>query len=283
MGAQHTRDFSDPDDTVSGNGLVSRRIGLGAHSVSYAHHEPGWRWSANAPLLGAPASCQTHHVGYAIAGRIRVRLDDGTEFDVTAGSVFDIPPGHDAWVVGDSAYEAIDWVGARSWLANTRNTSTVLATILFSDVVDSSSEVRRRGDVKWSDINSTLAERTRDVATEFGGNVIKSTGDGSLVMFGGAGRAIQCGLELAAAAPHLGLAIRVGIHTGEVEFVAGDVHGLTVHEAARVLATAAPGEVLVSEVTKAIAGDLEITFRDRGDHELKGIGSRRLFAATKSG
>lgn len=280
MEPRHARNFSDPDDTVRGDGLVTRMVSLGAHSVLLAVHEPGWRWSARAGELGAPESCQTHHVGYALEGSIHVVLSDGPEFDVTAGDVFDIPPGHDAWVVGDSPYSAIDWVGARSWLANRASRSTMVATILFSDVVDSSGEALRRGDLQWTDLNATLTERTHDVVVEYGGQLIKSTGDGALAVFDAAGRAIHCGLELTALAPHLGLAIRVGIHTGEVEALSGDIHGISVHEAARVLAAAGPGEVLVSEVTRAIAGAADLGYVDRGSHELKGIGNRRLYLAS---
>jgi class 3 adenylate cyclase len=214
---------------------------------------------------------------------MHVVLTDGTEFDVAAGDVFEIPPGHDAWVVGDTPYRAIDWVGARSWLANRTGRSAMIATILFTDVVDSSGEARRRGDLQWTDLNATLAERTRDVVVEYGGQVVKSTGDGTLAVFDAAGRAIRCGLELAALAPHLGLAIRVGVHTGEVETISGDIHGISVHEAARILGEAGAGEVLVSEVTRAIAGDAGLGYVDRGVHDLKGIGSRRLYMAASKG
>jgi len=147
-------------------------------------------------------------------------------------------------------------------------------------VVDSSGEALRRGDLQWTDLNATLTERTHDVVVEYGGQMIKSTGDGALAVFDAAGRAIHCGLELTALAPHLGLAIRVGIHTGEVEALSGDIHGISVHEAARVLAAAGPGEVLVSEVTRAIAGAADLGYIDRGSHELKGIGNRRLYLAS---
>ncbi len=283
MGAQHTRNFSSPDDIVAVGGLVSQRVALGAHTVSRAIHQPGWRWSTHARTTGMPDSCQTHHVGYALAGTMRVVLADGTEFDVTGGSLFDIPPGHDAWVVGEEPYEAIDWVGARSWLATTRTSPTVVATILFTDVVDSSGEARRRGDSIWNDLNATLTQQTRESVAAYGGDFIKATGDGVLAAFAGAARAVGCGIDLAAMAPHLGIAIRVGVHTGEVEVIAGDVHGIAVNEAARVLAIAAPGEVLVSEVTRAITSGAGFEFTDRGEHDLKGIGNRRVFAATKSG
>lgn len=282
MGGIHTRDFSDPDDTVEVGGLRSRRITLGAYVLSHATHQPGWRWSTHARTIGMADSCQTHHVGYALGGRLHVALTDGSEFEVAGGAVFDIPPGHDAWVVGDEPYEAIDWVGARSWLADTRSASAV-ATIVFTDVVDSSGEARRRGDSTWNDLNTALAQRTREVVGDYGGQTIKSTGDGTLAVFGGAASAVGCGIELAAIAPHLGIAIRVGVHTGEVEAIADDVHGIAVHEAARILSAAQPGEVLVSEVTRAIASGGDIEFTDRGSHDLKGIGPRRLFAASRRG
>ena len=278
--SRHTRDFSDPDDTIRGDRLVTARISVGAHSVTLAVHDPGWRWSTQARSLGAPESCQTHHVGYALEGSMHVVLSDGVEFDVTGGDVFDIPPGHDAWVLGKAQYRAIDWVGSRSWLADRAGSSTMLATILFTDVVDSSEEVRRRGDNQWADLNATLEERTRDIVVEFGGQVVKYTGDGALAMFDAAARAVKCGLALVAIAPHLGLAIRVGVHTGEVESLDGDIHGLSVHEAARVLSAAVPGEVLVSDVTRLIAGTSGVAYRDRGLEDLKGIGPRRLYSAT---
>lgn len=283
METPHTRDFSHPDDTIRMEGLVSHRVALGAHHVSHAIHAPGWRWSTHAGALGAGRWCPTHHVGYALSGSLHVALDDGTEFDVVGGEVFEIPSGHDAWVTGDAPFVTIDWVGVRSWLAERKGAPTILATILFTDVVDSSGEALRRGDTHWNSLNTTLADRTRDVVLEFGGSVIKSMGDGVLAVFDGAARAVRCGIELTATASHLGLAIRVGIHTGEVEPLAGDVHGLSVHEAARVVAVAGSGQVLVSDVTRTVAAAPDLRFEEHGTLELKGIGHRRLFLATRTG
>ena len=276
----YARDFSRPDRVFEMPGLWSGRVEIGAGIAAYSRHDPGWRWSSDARAPGSEVWCQTRHVGYAIAGACHIVLSDGTEFEVTSGSVFDIPPGHDAWVTSEIPWETIDWVGARSWLAEGSRSTGVLVTILFTDVVDSSREVRQRGDVRWSDINAALEERTRDLVTNFGGNVVKFTGDGALAVFDGTGRAVRCGLMLITAASHLGLRLRAGIHTGEVETTNDDIVGLAVHETARILAVAGSGEVLVSEVTRSLADGTGLEFVDRGLQDLRGIGSRRLFEVT---
>jgi class 3 adenylate cyclase len=274
------RGFDDPDDSVTGEGLVSARIMIGSHAVMRAVHQPGWRWSDHARTVGASQWCQTHHVGYALAGSMHIVMADGTEFDIKAGDVFELPPGHDGWVTSALPYETLDWVGARSWMA-ARPSAAMVATMVFTDVVDSSGEARRRGDTEWTDLIAALTERTRDIVVEFGGEVVKTTGDGALAVFAAAGAAVRCALELPGVARGLGLDIRVGVHTGEVETVADDIHGLSVHEAARVMGSAGPGEVLVSEVTRVVAAGSGVAFRERGVIALKGIGERRLFSAAR--
>jgi class 3 adenylate cyclase len=96
-------------------------------------------------------------------------------------------------------------------------------------------------------------------------------GDGALATFDGPARAINCACAIRDAVEDIGLSIRVGLHTGEVEMVAGDVHGIAVHIAARIMALAAPGEVLVSGVIPPLVLGSKMTFNDRGDHELKGV------------
>jgi class 3 adenylate cyclase len=119
----------------------------------------------------------------------------------------------------------------------------------------------------------------RDVVTTFRGREIKTTGDGFLVVFDGAARAIRCARKMVDSAPEDGIAIRAGAHTGEVEFVGDDVLGAAVHEATRVSALASEGEVLVTSVTRDLAGGIGLSFEDRGEHELRGFdGARRLFA-----
>ena len=108
---------------------------------------------------------------------------------------------------------------------------------------------------------------------------VKTTGDGFLAIFDGPARAIRSALAVSEAARDLGLEVRAGVHTGEIERADGDVHGVAVHATARIMGHAGPGEVLVSATTKDLVAGSGLTFADRGERELKGIGPRRLFAA----
>jgi class 3 adenylate cyclase len=115
----------------------------------------------------------------------------------------------------------------------------------------------------------------------FRGREVKTTGDGMLVTFDGSGRAIQCAAAIRRIAREHGLQLRVGVHVGEVEIVGADVRGVTVHEAARIMAKAGPDEILVSELTRVLAGAAGLAFEDRGKHMLKGLeGEWRLAAYT---
>ena len=113
----------------------------------------------------------------------------------------------------------------------------------------------------------------------FGGVEANTAGDGFLALFDGPARAVRAGLAIRDALRGLGLDIRVGVHTGEIEQAAGGPRGIAVHLAARVLAAAGPGEVLVSQTTHDLVEGSGLEFEDRGEHELKGIaGARRLYA-----
>jgi class 3 adenylate cyclase len=225
-------------------------------------------------------TCQTHHVGYVLKGKVHVVLDDGTEFDITAGDVVDIRPGHDAWVVGDEPAVTLEWMGARSWIPSRGAlTERVLATLVFADIVDSTGTARRIGAHAWGDLINAYEERVRDSLARFRGREVKQTGDGVLATFDGAGRAIRCAVALREATRDLGLTTRAAVHTGEVEVADEDIHGLTVHEAARILAAAGPGEIFVSATTTELARDAGLDFEDRGEHDLRGLeGARHLYA-----
>ena len=156
----------------------------------------------------------------------------------------------------------------------------VLATILFTDVVGSTEKARALGDEAWAGL---LKEHDRVVRRELArhaGDEIDNAGDGFLALFDGPARAIRCGLAVHAALAQLGLQSRTSVHTGEVERSATGPRGIAVHLAARVVAAAAPGEVLVTRTTRDLVEGSGLEFEDRGEHELKGIeGARRLYAA----
>lgn len=155
-----------------------------------------------------------------------------------------------------------------------------LATVLFTDIVDSTGRAARLGDAEWRRILDEHDRIVRRHVEHHRGRLIKTTGDGALAIFHGPGRAIRCALSLESAMARLQLSIRAGLHTGEVVQRGDDVAGIAVHTAARVMSEAKPGEVLVSRVVADLVAGLGLNFTDRGEIELRGVpGSWRLFAA----
>ncbi len=161
-----------------------------------------------------------------------------------------------------------------------RQADRVLATVLFEDIVGSTRLAAELGDGRWRGL---LAEHDRlaaDAVQRFGGRVVKTLGDGVLATFDGPARAIRGALAIRDGAGALGLDVRAGLHTGELEQLDGDVGGIAVHIGARVAAAAGPGEVLVSRTVADLVAGSGLAFADRGEHELKGVPDTwRLFAA----
>jgi class 3 adenylate cyclase len=175
------------------------------------------------------------------------------------------------WFAGD-ADVALDEVEA--FVTGRRTVSVsdrVLATVLFTDIVESTSLAAALGDEAWT---SALREHNLVVERHIigaKGRVVKFTGDGVFATFDGPARAISCACAIRDSMRELGLTIRTGMHTGEVAMVDNDAHGIAVHIAARIMALARPGEVLVSEAVPPLVLGSRITFSDRGHHELKGV------------
>jgi class 3 adenylate cyclase len=255
---------------------------VGSRAVGRAVLEPGWRWSVDVqPVVGTP-SCPVHHFHVLLAGRLGVRMDDGEEVEFDPNDVMDIPPGHDAWVIGDEPVVLLDISGNVGDYGVPTSHGRALSTIVMSDIVDSTRLASELGDATW---RQRLAEHNRVVRRQldrFGGREVKTTGDGFLAVFNSAVAAVQCALAMADETADVGLRIRVGVHTGEIEFLPDDVRGIAVHTAARVMAIAGPAEVLVSDLTRMLVGSEPIEFEDRGSHELKGLTEPvHLFAAVR--
>jgi len=157
----------------------------------------------------------------------------------------------------------------------------ILATVMFTDIVDSTRQAAEIGDQRWRgrlDEHDALARQFID---RHRGNLVKTTGDGVLATFDGPGRAIRCALSLSSAARQIGLPVRAGLHTGEIEMRGSDIGGIAVHAAARVMSQSAPDEVLVSRVVTDLVAGAGLRFSERGSYELKGLpGKWDLFAAT---
>lgn len=147
----------------------------------------------------------------------------------------------------------------------------VLATVLFTDIVDSTKTASELGDARWRGLLERHDAVTRKAIDGHGGKAVKSTGDGFLATFDGPARGIRCAQEIAAKCGALGIGIRAGLHTGECEVLGDDIGGVAVHIAARVSAMADADEVLVSRTVKDLVAGSGIEFADRGRHELKGI------------
>ena len=246
---------------------------------------PGWRWATDVQPVVGTTSCEVRHVSFAISGRLHVVMDDGTEMDIDGGDVHEIPPGHDAWVVGDEPYVAIEWANSARYGESPDDAGErILATILLTDLVDSTAHLGRVGDAAWRTLIVEHNARLRRQLDIHRGREVTTTGDGFLAIFDSPARAVRCAAAMGPAVDDLGLRVRAGAHTGEVGIVAGSPRGLAVHAAARIAALAGPGEVLVSATTRDLLEGSDLEFEDRGFHELKGIaGARRVFALVRAG
>jgi class 3 adenylate cyclase len=157
----------------------------------------------------------------------------------------------------------------------------VLATVLFTDIVGSTQSAVEMGDQPWRRLLDSHDQMAKEIVEKHRGNLIKTTGDGILATFDGPGRAVRCALAFGAAAKQIGLPLRAGLHTGEIEMRGRDIGGIAVHTAARVMAQSQPSEVLVSRVVTDLVAGAGLKFSERGSHELKGIPGRwDLFAAS---
>lgn len=262
--------MSTPDEVLEFPGVTAHLVELGDVTVGRITTEPGWRWSTHVrPVVGGEW-CQARHIGFVLSGRLGILRSDGSVTEYGPDDVFDIGPGHDGYTVGDEASVQIEWSGLRAFVGfMTGFHSRVLATLLFTDLVDSTAAVARLGDSRWRQLLSDFFESARGLLERYGGREVKTTGDGVLATFDSPVRALHCADALRMTANQLGLHVRAGVHVGEVELVGSDVRGVSVHQAARIMAAAGPDEILVSDLTRVLAPGL--AFEDRGLHRLKGL------------
>ena len=185
--------------------------------------------------------------------------------------------------IGDNAMEIADAIGefltgAKAPVA----TETVLATVLFTDIVGSTEIAVRLGDHRWRDLLDQHNSVVRQTLTRFRGREIKCVGDGFVAAFDGPGRGVRCACAIADEVHTLGVEVRCGLHTGECELMDGDYRGVAVHIAARVEALAGPNEVLASSTVKDLVAGSGLRFSDRGSQRLKGVpGEWRIYAVDR--
>lgn len=273
--------FSEPDETVTFDLGRTDIVTVGPLTIGRETEEPGWRWSTHVRPIAGTERCEFHHVGIQLSGRWVCESRDGSQVEIGPGEVFDVAPGHDAWVVGDEPSVSIDFQGIAGWAKAADDGERVLTTVLFTDIVGSTAAAERMGDRRWARLMEQHVEDVRRQLSAHRGHEVKSTGDGILATFDRPTAAVRCAAAIGEASRRLGLAIRAGVHTGEVELAGDDLRGVSVHLAARVMEAADPGEVLVSSTTRDLVAGTDLAFTEKGSFNLKGIsGSRTLFALT---
>jgi class 3 adenylate cyclase len=203
---------------------------------------------------------------------LRIEMRDGSTIDLGPDDAFEIPPGHDAWVIGDEPWVSIDTVGRRNFGTAARPVGRrYLATILFVDIVGSTEKVRELGDPVWRDLLADHNVQARGSLERHHGLEIGTIGDGLLATFDSPAHGVLAAEDIAKGANELGLHVRAGLHTGEVERAGDDIRGITVHHAARVAGEAGHDEILVSSATRVLLGGAGIPTVSVGVRPLKGI------------
>jgi class 3 adenylate cyclase len=266
--------------SMAGDARLRRWLGRSQRLLCLAD-EMFWRMQASQAMDMRPAlpSVQAptlfvYRQGLHHAAEIR---DDAQQ--VKGAKVVELPGEDFLFFAGDSGpmLDAIEEFLTGQLPAH--HSDRVLATVLFTDIVGSTEHAARVGDRRWRDLLATHDAVVRAEVLRFRGGLVKTTGDGVLATFDGPGRAIRCSCAIRDSARTIGIDLRAGLHTGEIELIGDDVAGIAVHIGARVLAQASGGEVLVSSTVKDLVAGSGIDFEDRGEHKLKGVpGTWRVFA-----
>jgi class 3 adenylate cyclase/quercetin dioxygenase-like cupin family protein len=272
--------FDHPDEVRTVEKARIELVELGDSAIGHTIFEPGWRWAEHVKPIVGTTTCEVHHIGYVFSGRLHVEMDDGPSIELAEGDVFEVPPGHVAWVVGDEPWISIDFAGRRLFAKSPVEASErKFATIVFTDLSRSTETLRQLGDTRWRTLLAEHNQAVRAQIERFSGREIQTTGDGFLLMFENPARAVRAAAAMLDTAATHGLTARAGIHTGEIEVQGDDIRGIAVHAAARILASADPGQVVVSGTVRDLLAGSGLEFTDLGEHELRGLEGRRSLAA----
>jgi class 3 adenylate cyclase len=261
--------------------------------------EPGYgRWLARSARLTCSARAASEYLSRVVLSDVRQMLplvsaptlvvhSEGAPFltldqgrylaERIGGAQLVVLPGSELHVARPEVLDQIE-----EFLTGTRPTTPsdrALAAVLFTDIVGSTTQAASLGDQRWRTVLESHQTVARAVVEQHRGRLVKMTGDGMLAVFDGPGRGIQCAFGLQAALRALGIQVRAGLHTGEVELLGDDIGGINVHVAARVCEHAGAGEVVVSGVVPVLVAGSGLRFADRGEHDLKGVpGAWHLYA-----
>jgi class 3 adenylate cyclase len=277
------RNFADAQERVTFDRGVVDLVTTSSLALGREVLEPGWRCSVHVKPSVGTERCEFHHVSIVLEGRVGYESRDGELAEAGPGDVADVAPGHDSWVLGEVPAVLIDVQGVLGWAKAPDAGDRFLTTLLFTDIVGSTEMAERLGDRAWKQLLDSHDGAVRGLFEMYRGREAGTTGDGFVATFDAPAQAIRCALAISAASNGLGVQDRVGVHTGEVEMADGELRGLAVHLAARIMNAAGPGEVFVSATVRELASGAGFDFEDRGSHELKGFaGARQLFRARGS-
>ena len=266
----------DPDFDVGGHGRQSTGL----------HRPPPPCWASSPHRrTSAPFSPASPHRHWSCTGGtlwLRPSSTAATSPTTSPEPVWSSFPGDDVVPFAGDVDALVDEI--QEFITGNRYGPTperVLATILFTDIVDSTGTAARMGDRPWTQVLADHGALVRRQIEHFEGQLVKDTGDGVLALFDGTTRAIRCALMIRDGASHLGIQVRAGLHAGEVERRGHDVSGIAVHVAARVVAEGEAGEVMVTNTVVDLVEGAGVSFADRGVRELKGVpGHRHLWSVT---
>jgi class 3 adenylate cyclase len=270
------RPFGEPDNVREVPLGRLETYDMGVMRMGRSILQPGWRWSESIRPISRTELCEYHHIGLCLSGRSRIRMREGAELTIEAGQFYEIPAGHDSWVDGDEPYVTIELQPSTAFARpDGGDFNRVVATLLVTDIVDSTALAQQLGDGAWRDLLARHDQAVRNQLDRFRGREVTTTGDGFVVVFDGAERAIRAAQEIATAASIIGVEVRAAVHTGEIELEGGNVRGVGVHIATRIASLAGPGEVYASWATRELLAGSPIGFTDRGLQSLKGLSEER--------
>ena len=283
VGSVRFKSLAAPDETIEMPGVVQHQVDVGDITVGRVVHEPGWRWSTHVrPLVGGDW-CQARHVGIVLSGRLGIILEDGTTFDLEPDDVYEIPPGHDGYVIGHETVVLIEWSGLRAFTGFQSRRDRALATLLCTEIADPAPAQGGLGGVAWRDLRAQVLEHIRQELERCRGRELQTTDGGLLAALDGPAQALGCAVAARRRAARLEVELRAAVHVGEVEMVGEELRGAAVQETMRIVTVAAPGEILVSETTRALALSSGLRFDDRGTHTLDGLTGQWVLYAHAGG
>ena len=288
MAGAQKKNLDSPDERLEFEGVAANVVQVADAAISRNVFQPGAHCALGGRrLLGnhrAEESCQAHHSGVVLEGRLHIEMDDGSVLDVGPNEVYDIPPGHDGWTTSEQPLLAINWSGVRSWLPEPESGDRVARDVALHRHRWVHRELAvQLGDTAWRELLGRHFRDVRNVLDRHRGREVTTTGDGFLAVFDGAARAVRAALSIRDGARRARDRVSGPASTPGKSRSSGTMCGgspCTRPPASRRPHRAA--EILVSATTCQLASGSGFTFEERGERALKGLAEPRLLFAVSA-